>query len=184
MEKKIILIDVDDVVTDFMTNWLAFYNQEFNDNIKKEDIDDWNITNFIKPEAHQRIYEYIYEGDVFTTAEPTGNSIKSLKEIMSWNICRIVYVTAGDSNDAKYNWLTERGLLNTRDNFVACHDKSLIRGFSILDDKYSNVNNFLGKGYLFDQPWNQKFLYPDRIFTWDEYVEKIRKELDEANILD
>ena len=181
MDKKpIVGFDVDDVVLNLMPNWLKYYNEEFNDNVKKEDIIEWNMTPFIKPEAKDRIFEYIEEENIFRTAEPVEDAVESILEIMSWNNCRIIYITAGDPNRVKFNWLTDRGILTDKDNFVACYDKSLVRGISLLDDKYSSVNTFLGKGYLFDQPWNRSFKFSNRIHSWKQYMERIREDLNEA----
>ena len=55
---KTIILDVDDVVLNLVPNWLKLYNRDFNDNLTKEQITEWNITKFIKPEAKYSIYQY------------------------------------------------------------------------------------------------------------------------------
>jgi len=175
---KTIILDVDDVILDLVPNWLRLYNKDFNDNLTTEQVTEWNITKFIKPEAKQSIYKYVHGGEVFRTAQPIKGAIKSILQIISWQNNRIVYVTAGDPMDAKYNWLCKHKILFRREDFVTAFDKSLIRGFSILDDKYENVVGFKGKQYLFDRPWNRHYNAPNRIYDWKEYMTQLRKDLE------
>lgn len=45
-----------------------------------------------------------------------------------------------------------------------------------LDDKPNNVRQLHQAGvrsFLFDQPWNQDFITPNRVHTWDEFVERV-----------
>ena len=175
---KTIILDVDDVVLDLVPNWLKLYNRDFDDNLTKEQITEWDITKFIKPEAKNSIYQYVQNGEVFQTAKPVKNAIKSIKQIISWQKCRIVYVTAGDPMDTKYNWLCNHRILFNKEDFVSACDKSLIKGFSILDDKYENVVGFKGKGYLFDAPWNRHYDVSNRIYGWKEYMIQLRRDLE------
>ena len=175
---KVIILDIDDVVIDLVGIWLKLYNHDFKDNLTKEQITEWNIAKFVKPEATQAIYAYVQDGEVFRTAKPIKGAIESIKEIISWQNCRIVYVTAGDPMDAKYNLLCNYEIIFSEKDFISARDKSLIRGFSILDDKYSNVANFKGKKYLFDQPWNREFNVANRIYNWEEYMTEVRKDLE------
>jgi len=178
LKKKVIILDVDDVVLDLVSNWLRLYNRDFNDDVILEDITEWNIAKFVKPKAKFYIYDYVHRGAVFETASPIKDSIDSIHEILSWSdICRIVYVTAGDPLNSKEKWLKRYNILPNRKDFVSCIDKSLIRGFSILDDKYSNVTNFIGKGYLFDKPWNREFIHHNRIIGWKDYMNRLKVDL-------
>jgi len=39
----IIAVDVDDVIIDLVPMWLHFYNNDYKDNLSKNDITDWQV---------------------------------------------------------------------------------------------------------------------------------------------
>lgn len=59
MNNKIFAVDVDDVCLDLNSVWLEDYNQVYNDNLKTEDITDWIITKFVKPECGNKIFDLL-----------------------------------------------------------------------------------------------------------------------------
>ena len=42
---KIVVCDVDDVVLNLVPNWLKYYNQDFDDNLTKDEIIEWRNIN-------------------------------------------------------------------------------------------------------------------------------------------
>jgi 5'(3')-deoxyribonucleotidase len=138
MKNITIAIDVDDTVSELVPNWLRIYNKDFNDNLKKEDIVDWNISQFVKPEAKGMIYNYIRKPRVFRTAKPMENALLIIDKLRE-KAQRIIYVTANDGAGAKLPWLFKHGFIHTSEDFVVAYDKSLIRADILIDDKPENV---------------------------------------------
>lgn len=167
----LIAVDVDDVVLDLVDNWVSTYNNDFNDNLKKEEILDWDISRFVHPLAKIRIYEYLENGLVFNNSKPVVGALKSINILKSLGY-RIIYVTASNPDDVKFDWLLRNGFIEERDDFVVTRDKSLIRASILIDDNYDNVTSFLGKGILMNQPWNMKFHWKYRITNWDDFINK------------
>ena len=168
----IIGVDVDDVCLDLMSRWLSKYNYEFNDTVRVRDILGWDIHNFIKPEAHQRIYEYIEDDELFLSAKPVIGSL----EVISWlkRHHRIIYITAHDPLNCKFTWLLNNGFIDSVDDLVVAYDKYLIKSTILIDDKYENVNHRDG-GWLFTRPWNKKYDFKNRVKNWYDIKSKVRK---------
>jgi 5'-nucleotidase len=167
-----IAIDIDDTISEFVENWLRIYNKDFNDNLKKEDILDWNISQFVKPEAKGTIYNYINKPRVFRTAKPIKNALPIINKFRE-KAKRIIYVTANDGAGAKLPWLFKYGFIHTSEDFVVAYDKSLIRADILIDDRPENVMSFKGWGILLTQPWNQNIDYEGRVFDWQDLEDKI-----------
>lgn len=167
-----IAIDVDDTVSELVTNWLRIYNKDFNDNLTKEDITDWNISQFVKPEAKNIIYSYVHKPRVFRTAKPIKNALEIINKLRE-KAQRIIYVTANDGAGAKVPWLLKYGFMHTSEDFVVAYDKSLIRADILIDDKPENVMSFQGWGVLMTQPWNQSVDYEGRVIDWKDLEAKI-----------
>jgi 5'(3')-deoxyribonucleotidase len=176
MNNVIIACDVDDVVLNLMESWLNIYNEEFSDNLKQEDITDWDISSFTKPEAKQKIYEYIETEIPFFEASPVNKALTSIRKLKEYGF-RVVYVTANNPNNIKQKWLKDYGFMNENIDFVQSYDKSLIHANYLLDDKFENCVNFkYGQAWLFTRPWNKKYNFSNRVNNWDEFVNMIENK--------
>lgn len=174
---KTIAIDVDDVVVDLVSEWLRRYNYDYEDNLKPEDIHDWEISKLVKPECGNKIFDYLEEEIYYKVYEEKGvdvisgafDGIKKLRE----NNKRVVFVTAGN-HPSKEQWLIDNGFLVDENDYVYTRDKSLVNAGVLLDDGFHNVKEFKGIGFLFTRPWNKKYsTWKYRVDTWQEFVDKI-----------
>ena len=168
--KPVIAVDIDDVCLNLIENWIRRYNEDFDDNLKKEDIKDWSIHVFVKKEAKDAIYEYVQSDEVFLEAEPVENSYKVITLLKKWS--RVIYVTANDPMNCKFKWLLEHGFISSIKDFVVAYDKSLIKSDILIDDNFNNVKNRKG-GWLFEQPWNLKYKFENRVKSWTDIQRKI-----------
>ena len=165
-----IAVDVDDVVLDLMPKWLEHYNLDFNDNLKPKQITDWDITKFVKPEAKDKIYNYIHNKEVFEESKQVTSAWAGLSYIRLMKH-RVIFVTANNPQNVKYNWLFENGLINRTEDFVVAKDKSLIFADYMIDDSYDNVKSFCGeRAWLMNKPWNMKYDWNYRVNNWSEII--------------
>ena len=176
MNNIIIACDIDDVILNLMSSWLHIYNKEFNHDLKPEDITDWDVSSFVKPEAKQKIYEYIDNKEVFHNANPVKGALSGIRKLKEWGF-RIIYVTANNPFNVKQEWLNRNGFMNENIDFVQAYDKSLIHANYLLDDKLENCVNFkYGQPWLFSKPWNLKYNFSNRINGWDEFINIIENK--------
>jgi len=168
-----VLVDVDDVILDLVPTWVKFYNEEFNDVLTKNNIKDWNIVEFIKPEASERMFEYVGEGKIFLEAPVIENSLYGVNVLKEAGQ-RVIYVTAGDPHNFKERRLIQEGFLENVSDYIVARDKSVVMGTYMIDDNYKNVVHAMGKAWLFNAPWNKKFEYRHRVRNWLDIINKIK----------
>jgi 5'(3')-deoxyribonucleotidase len=65
---KSIAIDLDDTLSLLGIDWIKAYNDMYGDTLQHEDITDWAIDTFVKPECGKAIYDLLTP-HLFRTAE-------------------------------------------------------------------------------------------------------------------
>jgi 5'(3')-deoxyribonucleotidase len=172
----IALIDVDDTIADLVPVWLECYDNDYRHKIDKGDIKHWDITKYVIPECGKKIYDYLKKDglNLYYAIDPIVGALDGVNHIKDkgW---RVVFVTAFDFRDYKFNWLVKNGFTDSRTNYVIAPDKSITRGDLLIDDNVDNVCRRLeGDQFLFTQPWNSlyKVHYSNmfRVNNWKEVI--------------
>jgi 5'(3')-deoxyribonucleotidase len=175
MNDFIVALDVDDVCLDLINTLLVLYNRDFQDTLKRDDITDWTLANFVKDEAKNIIYKYFDKPYVFSIAPPVEGSLEGIGKLRNMGF-RIIFITANNPEGIKEKWLFDHGFMEDHKDFYQAYDKSLIHANILLDDKYQNARDFrYGEGWLLTRPWNKKYEYSPRISNWDDFISKIEK---------
>ena len=159
IKKEIIIgVDCDDVVINLVPNWVNMYNSDYNDNLNINNITEWKIDKFVK--CGNDIYDYIHpteEFNIYDYCEPVEGALEGIQALRTMGF-RIIYVTASNRRDCKYDWLERHGFLDKRENFVHAYDKTLINMDFLIDDRWENVQDFFKvpdkRAILFNQAWN------------------------------
>ena len=160
MTKKEIVIgvDCDDVVINLVPNWIKMYNEDYDDNLDVNNITEWKIDSFVK--CGDEIYDYIHstpDFNIYNHCEPIKGAWKGIKKLRKMGF-RIIYVTASNRMDSKYDWLEKHDFLDKRENFVHAYDKTLINMDILIDDRWENIQEFIQdpnkRAILFEKPWN------------------------------
>lgn len=172
MRNKVILIDVDNVVADLITPWLNWYNNTYVDDLKPQDITDWDIAKFVKPECGQRIYDFVSSpGVYYTVVKPVKHSRKVIKALQEKGN-RVVFITAINDyvkDGVKLNWLNCNGFDVSPINYYEMNDKSNADGDLFIDDGWHNISSSsIKNSYLYTRPWNIKYEYDKRVSNWKE----------------
>lgn len=173
---KIIVSDVDDVCADLVTEWLKRYNKDWNDNVKKSDLTDWDISLFIKDKNNKKyLYEYIEDPSLYDKIKPIKNSLWGINTLRNFGY-RIIFVTSSTSGSAgrKFHWLQDYGFIENKKDYIEAYDKSLIFGDYMIDDKLDNVQSFTGKGILFGEMWGN--VWNRKAKNWKEVINLISSE--------
>lgn len=124
---------MDDVCYDFITPLLDKYNLRYNDRVNYNDITDWDIHRFLKPECNNIFTEFVTEGFFEELTIP--------KSIVNWLttlniIADIKFVTAGSSRTLFWReTLLRTGLDFFEDDMlVRLADKRLLNTDYFIDD--------------------------------------------------
>ena len=167
-----IILDIDDVCAELVTIWLNIYNSEFDDNLTKDMIDDWNIGSFTK--IGKLFYRYLDSPsfDLYENMPAVEGALEGVNHLRSLGY-EIVFCTIFDYYSRKWDWLNKNNFTHNPDEYVVAHNKNLIKGDIIIDDNIDNFKNYEGIKFLFSQPWNVKFDTIYRVNGWKEVVEKL-----------
>jgi len=177
MNKKIIAMDVDGVCGDLLSPWIKKYNFDWEDNLSVDEITDWDIHQFVKPQCCSHIYSYIEDPSIYDEVLPIEGAINGVfyLKTLGYRVVFVTHSTEGHSG-RKYRWLFDHDFIDMSDDYIECKDKSLLMADYIVDDYIINVNSFRGKSVLFTQPYNKRFLFTPRADNWVEVCRYFYKE--------
>lgn len=149
-----VAIDIDDVIWDFVTPLLRNYNLRYNDNVHKEDIIDWDIHQFLKPECKNIFKEFVTPEFITNELVISENTIEIIKILN--NLCDLHFVTASHSKILYHKAEKIREYIPCiKDSQIdKLSDKSKFVCDILVDDNPDNIKNAYGKGILVAQPWN------------------------------
>jgi 5'-nucleotidase len=169
----VVCIDQDEVLAKFLDKWVELYNNEYNDNLTRDDFKSWYVHSYVKEECGHKIYDYLNMESFYLELEPVENSIEVVKKLM--DKYEIYIVTAAmkypNSLRAKYMWLDKYFPFIKKENIVMCGDKSIIRGDILIDDGVHNLEVFKGEKILFTAPHNLDETRFKRANNWIEIRE-------------
>jgi len=173
-----IAIDQDQVLADLLSEWLRRYNNDYNDNLKKEQVNHWNWHDLVKPECGKKIYDYLDDPDLFESLPVIEDAQEVVKELSEkfdifivtapWNMNNVI---------PKYKWLKKHFSFLDDRNFVFTRNKSIIDAEWLIDDKPSNLDDFAGSCILFDAPHNRDVTKYMRVLNWEEVREYFSIEI-------
>ena len=164
-----VLIDVDDTVCDLLSVWLEVYNCDYSDNLTKNQMTDWDIQRFVKPECGNKIFRYLDDPNLnlYYAIEPMSGALETIN-ILRDEGYKVIFATRIDPFQRKYKWLIEHGFLKNTKDYVVAEDKYLIKSDIMVDDRWSYIEDYKGFGILMDQPHNRKYSYPLRAYNWTD----------------
>lgn len=188
-----IAIDIDEVLADFLSDYLSFHNQKYNTTLKKEDFHKFfhpEIFNLTPDNLLMDIQEYINSGrnELLPTIAGSQEGVRVLKADH-----QLVAITGRSTVQAQTtrDWL-DKNYPGCFDNVFFVRDQPLGKvikpkkqlcleaGAKILiDDELNNGHGCSESGIavlLFDNPWNQLPTMPAnmvRVHSWNEIVDKI-----------
>lgn len=171
----LVAVDVDGVVADLHSEWLRLYNDDYGDKLHSEDIKDWNIQNYVKPECGNRIFEYLRKPDLYSKVPAIVGAREGVSEIRN-NGHRVVFVSSAvlGSLDQKFAWLIKQGFLKDKggrpdSDLIFSHDKTIIKADMLIDDGLHNIKGW-DRAILFDAPYNRNTMDNNfvRVYNWTQ----------------
>ena len=65
MKRMTLGIDLDSTLNTLDKEWVSIYNQDYNDNLTREDMIRWEVDTYVKPECNKKIYNYLLKANFF-----------------------------------------------------------------------------------------------------------------------
>lgn len=173
-------IDIDSVIADILPPWINFYNTEYGDNLCIDQITEWSINKFTKPECGLKIFEYLERPDFYEHVKPIEGAIEGIELLREYGF-KIYYVSACVPNtmDQKVRWMQK--YIKSFDWKQLCfsYDKSIIDVDALIDDGPHNLD--ASPGYIstirFDQPYNTRTAANAHAKDWSNMVETVKEAL-------
>lgn len=151
-------IDVDDVVADLLTAWLARYNLLYDDALTPEDLDRWELDQCVSKACGKKIFGMLTP-DIYREVKPIPGAFLACEQYRRLGSVFFVSACLDLGHEvAKFQWLVDHGFLAPDEGFrfIAVRDtKRDVLVDVLLDDKPEHVNEFPGWALLLNRPHNR-----------------------------
>lgn len=198
MRKKFkILIDMDGIVVDLLPDWLALYNEDWDDELGPENITSWDTHKHVKPECGGKVYELLNEPLFFRWLRPVDGAIEGVLKLKAQGH-EIKFATASPCPGActdKADWIEEHfpGVFSHRDVIFAHEKVTWLDADILIDDRPDTIIEWANSGRTaatIAHPYNlcaalHAKIYAQDIFrplvAWNTLVHSIKLLSDGAN---
>ena len=173
MGRKIICVDMDEVIADALSEHLTRYNREFQEKLTVADLHGRPIWDLVPSERLHHLERYIRSDDFFSSLSVFPHSQRVLERLQERY--EVYIATAAmevpTSFTAKFEWLGQHFPFIRPSHIVFCGDKGILRGDFLIDDNPRQLRRFRGEGILYNAPANAFVTGFRRVANWLE-VEK------------
>ena len=174
-------VDQDWVLAKLTKKWLEYYNAIFDDDLKADDLESWDITEKVKPEAKNVMLNILNIPEFYRDLEVTKDSQRVLKNLQEQGH-EIFIVTdpyTKMSMKSKFEWLQEHFGFIDKKHYIFTASKGVIDLDILIDDGVHNCEVFKGKPILFDTPYNQKENRVLKARNWQDIENIFEQRLEE-----
>lgn len=185
---KTILCDIDEVVNNLIEELLRKYNEKYNDKLTLDDITEWEIKKFLKPEC-KNIFEEFCSDEFLYSLKLQPKAKEVIKKLMGKYNFYFVSSKSPGHVEVTDKWLKCHFEEYDSTMLVICKDKHLVHGDILIDDCLGNFTTDNNKvspvkyNLIFDKPWNRSYSEDNvrtyRVHDWGE-IEKLINKLEEA----
>ena len=167
-ERKVICVDMDEVIADALTEHLVRYNHDFGCNVTVADLHGQWIWDYVPRDRQQRLVDYMTSNDFFDVLEVMPNAQRVLARLQTRY--DVFIATAAmevpSSFNSKFAWLAKHFPFIPPQRIVFCGDKSILHGDFLIDDNPRQLRLFKGEGILFTAPANVHETEFRRVDSW------------------
>jgi 5'(3')-deoxyribonucleotidase len=169
-ERKILCVDMDEVIADALGEHLLRYNRDFRERLTPADLQGRWLWDFVPPERQQVLSDYMMSEDFFAVLRVMPHAQRVLQRLQSRY--EIYIATAAmevpSSFNAKFEWLKQHFPFIPPSHIVFCGNKSILHGDYLIDDNPRQLRLFRGEGILFSSPANAGVTGFRRVRDWLE----------------
>ena len=174
-KKKILLIDQDDVLAEYIEGVAIAYNKKYNTSKTAEDCTCWDLYAVFGNEVDT----VMHDPELFRHLKPVKYALEVFERLYKSELFEMYIVTAAQSTtvEAKHEWIKTYLPYFPQEQIIVCRKKGMIRGDFLLDDGMHNIEEFAASGgtpIIFDRPHNRNadkgYM---RVKDWLEFERKI-----------
>jgi 5'(3')-deoxyribonucleotidase len=173
MNKKRVLVDMDEVIADPMGAMIEWYNDRYKAEIDFKMAIGGSWLRIFPTEHHELVTQRLLSPGFFRHLPVMENSVDVLREINKQYELYIVSAAMEFPNSLKdkLEWLLEHFSFLSWRQLILCGDKKPVHGDFMIDDHIKNLKDFPGKKYLFTSAHNLDITGYDRLNNWEEVAE-------------
>jgi len=177
--KKIILIDADDVLENLSYVWVDYLNERYGTHTKQSDLKDWDVSKAFPSLTHDQVYGVELEEELILRLAPVPDAPYYVKKLIDDG--HTVYICTNTPYQILQTKL-DKVIFKyfpyfTRSDVIVTAHKQLIKGDILIDD---GPHNLVGGDYekiLVDAPYNETFdekaIGAIRCYNWKEIYETV-----------
>jgi 5'-nucleotidase len=163
MKRLKVGIDLDTTLNNLDEVWIQWYNKEYNDNLTVEDMIDWDVTKYVKPECGKDMYKFLWTPGLFRSLgiRPYAQGVCNMLS----RYFDLYIVTASHPNVVpdKWAWVEKHLPFIPYERFIPLKEKNLLDMDYLIDDGPHNIEAFTkGTPVIIDMPYNR--------YLGDQYV--------------
>ena len=174
-----IVCDVDGVLADLHTEWLARYNARYDDRLTVDQVTSWSWHEHVSPKCGSAIYEILLDEDLYDPILPVAGAIAGIARLRALGHT-IVFATTCSFGmaDQKARWLQRFHFCEVQahgslpPDFVVTAQKHLLAGDLLIDDGPHNVRQWImatqRRAIMLRMPYNEGLAMPSMFWPWCE----------------
>lgn len=151
-----VYFDMDGVLVDLMAGWMPYLNEVTGKNLTYKDVDMWGIEEVYGiPFSEAQIP--LHQPGFWESLPPYPGAVEYVLSLHSRGYQIYIATTPFPSDNCAWEkklWVEEHLPFLHYSRLVLVHDKHILQGDALIDDKPENLDGFMGKRILFNQPWN------------------------------
>lgn len=170
-------VDIDDVCWPLAEHWVKYYNRQFNDNVKPNDIISWDIDKYCTKCDKETLFYLLEHKGFWDNIELYDGVYETLKAINDSPNYELYIITNSHYKtiEAKFSRFLSLLPFINEDQIIVASDKSLIDVDWLIDDNPLNLAGF-GNGMLIERPHNSTYEF----INIYKLANKCAKDLNEA----
>lgn len=174
MKRKIIAVDMDEVIADALSEHLSRYNRDFGTQVTIADLEGQWLWDYVPADRQQTLVEYMLSEDFFSCLDVMPHAQRVLARLQTRYDIFIASAAmeVPTSFNAKFKWLAQHFPFIPHSRIVFCGDKSILHANYLIDDNPRQLRVFRGEGILFSSPANRFVTGFRRVDNWLD-VEKM-----------
>ena len=169
-ERKIICVDMDEVIADALGEHLTRYNRDFAERLTPADLNGRWLWDVVPHDRQQQLVDYMLSEDFFAVLGVMPHAQRVLARLQEQY--EVYIATAAmevpTSFNAKFKWLEEHFPFIPASHIVFCGNKSILQADYLIDDNPRQLRLFKGEGILFSSPANAFVTGFRRVRDWLE----------------
>lgn len=156
MKRLSLGFDLDETLQNMIKRLLLYYNVAYKDNLKFEDIRQYDMTPYLVPEC-KHIFQEFCNDEFFLNLDVEKTAVETLSQLSEKH--DIYFVTAGHplTIGARDEWLKRTFPFYRSRMLIACTNKQLLNLDILVDDYECNLIGGKYASVLINKPWNESF---------------------------